>query len=135
MEKSTMPYALVVDDDALILMDASDILKEAGFRVYEAGSGDEAKRLLQTHGGDVILLFSDVDMPGETNGFALARHVDEHWPEIVIVIASGRVSPEAGDMPDRASFISKPFHARMVLDHLRRTLPDGKKPEPLKQAV
>jgi hypothetical protein len=26
MEKSTVPYALVVDDDALILMDACDIV-------------------------------------------------------------------------------------------------------------
>ncbi|RZL73241.1 MAG: response regulator, partial [Sphingomonas sp.] len=28
-----------------------------------------------------------------------------------------------------------PFSAAMILGHLRRTLPDGKKPEPLKTAA
>jgi len=74
-------------------------------------------------------------MPGDMNGFALARHVDEHWPHIEIVIASGRLNPEIGDMPDKATFIGKPFNARMVHDHLREKLPDGKKPGPLKQPV
>jgi DNA-binding NtrC family response regulator len=135
MEKSTTPYALVVDDDALILMDASEILKDAGFRVYEADDGDQAKTLLVDKGHDVTLLFSDVEMPGETNGFALAHHVAEHWPEIEIVIASGRIKPGAGDMPEKATFIGKPFNAAMIHGHLREKLPDGKKPEPLKNAV
>jgi hypothetical protein len=74
-------------------------------------------------------------MPGDTNGFALAHHVDQHWPAIEIVIASGRIAPAPGDMPDKAVFIAKPYNARMIHDYLRRTLPDGKKPEPLRQAV
>ncbi|MEN2785783.1 response regulator [Sphingomonas qilianensis] len=134
MTTSTVPYALVVDDDALILMHACDILEEAGFRFYEAGSGDEAKELLAAHAEEVTLLFSDVEMPGETDGFALARHVAEHWPWIEIVIASGRLLPELGDMPDKATFITKPFNSQMVIGHLQEKLPDGKKPEPLKRA-
>ena len=135
MPLSTDPYALVVDDDPLIQMDACDILQDAGFRCYYGGTGQEAVDLLQDHAGNVTLLFSDVDMPGDMNGFALARHVDQHWPHIEIVIASGRVKPEEGDMPDKATFIGKPFNARIVHDHLREKLPDGKKPEPLKHAV
>lgn len=135
MERSTVPFALVVDDDALILMLAREILEEAGFRCHEARCGDEAIALLERHHDSVVLLFSDVDMPGSTNGFALARHVDAHWPHIEIVIASGRMTPEPGEMPDRATFIGKPFALDMVHAHLRRTLPDGKKPAPLRQAV
>lgn len=71
-------------------------------------------------------------MPGETNGFALAHHVAERYPEIAIVVASGRIAPNPGDMPEKATFISKPFSSDVVHDHLRRILPDGKKPEPLK---
>lgn len=78
MDPSTIPYALVVEDDALILMHACDILEKAGFRFYEAGTGDNAKILLADHARSVTLLFSDVEMPGDTNGFALARHVAEH---------------------------------------------------------
>lgn len=108
MEQSAIPYALVVDDDPLILMAACDILGEAGFRVHDAGTGDEAMVLLATHGESVMLLFSDVEMPGETNGFALARHVDAHWPAIEIVMASGRAAPVPEDMPEKATFVAKP---------------------------
>jgi CheY-like chemotaxis protein len=135
MPLSTVPYALVVDDDPLIMMDTTSILEDAGFRFYEAMDGDEAKQILAANWESIILLFSDVDMPGETNGFALARHVAEHWPAIEIVIASGHVLPKTGDMPEKATFISKPFNKRMVHEHLREMLPDNKPPEPLKKAV
>jgi CheY-like chemotaxis protein len=36
MSGNFTPYALVVDDDALIRMDASVLLEDAGFRVFEA---------------------------------------------------------------------------------------------------
>ena len=135
MDTSTTPYALVVDDDPIILMHACDILEEAGFRFHEAGTGEEAKTLLADHARDVTLLFSDVEMPGETDGFALARYVAEHWPWIEIVIASGNVKPGLGDMPDKATFIGKPFNGHMVHEHLREKLPDDKQPEQLKQEV
>jgi DNA-binding NtrC family response regulator len=135
MPLSTVPYALVVDDDPLIMMDTTSILEDAGFRFYEAMDGDEAKQILAAKWESIILLFSDVDMPGETNGFALARHVAEHWPTIEIVIASGHVLPKTGDMPEKATFISKPFNKHMVHEHLRKMLPDNKLPEPLKKAV
>lgn len=135
MTTSTVPYALAVDDDPIILMDISGILEDAGFRTREADDGDAAIAMLPHHAESIILLFSDVEMPGGTNGFALARHVAERWPHIEIVIASGRIKPEPGDMPEKATFIGKPFTKAMVHDHLRQTLPDGKKPEPLKVAV
>jgi len=135
MTLSTVPYALVVDDDPLIMMDTTSILEDAGFRFYEAMDGDEAKRILAANSENIVLLFSDVDMPGETNGFALARHVAENWPAIEIVIASGHVLPKPGEMPEKATFISKPFNKQMVHGHLRNMLPDSKLPEPLKKAI
>ena len=135
MTASTVPFALVVDDDPMILMDTTAILEDAGFRVHEAMDGDEAKGVLSQHSESIVLLFSDVDMPGSTNGFDLARHVDDHWPHIEIVIASGHVLPKDGDMPERATFLSKPFNRRTIYEHLARMLPDEKKPKPLPKAV
>ncbi len=100
-----------------------NILEEAGFRFYEAGTGDAAKILLGDVAEHVTLLFSDVEMPGETNGFALARHVAEHWPWIEIVIASGRVTPSQGVMPAKATFIAKPFSGRSHRQPLSERLP------------
>lgn len=135
MAVSTVPFAVVVDDDTLILMNASDILSDAGFRTLEASNGDQAKEIIESAGQSIVLLFTDVEMPGETDGFALARYVAEQWPDIEIVVASGRVKPRSGDMPEKATFLSKPFNAETIHGHLRETLPDGKKPKPLMQAV
>lgn len=133
MAASTVPFALAVDDDPIIFMDICDILEAAGYRCNDADHGDAAKQLLHERAEEFTLLFSDVEMPGETDGFALARYVAEHWPWIEIVIASGRRSPVDGEMPDKATFISKPYSAQMVHNHLRERLPDGKKPDALKQ--
>ncbi len=55
-------------------------------------------------------------MPGSMNGYALARLVAARWPATRIVICSGHLKPETGDMPDGAVFIDKPFTTRLVLD-------------------
>ena len=69
------PYALIVDDDFIIRMDAKDILEQAGFEVLDADHGDAAFDLLKTRHPDVVLLFTDVQMPGQLDGFALAHKV------------------------------------------------------------
>jgi len=38
-------------------------------------------------------------------------------------------------LPEKATFVSKPFNAQMIHGHFRAPLPDGKLPEPLKKAV
>lgn len=135
MENSTAPYALAVDDEAIIRMDAAQILEDAGFRCFDAGSGAEAIEILAAKGEQIVLVFTDVEMPGATDGFALARYVAEHWPHIEIVVSSGRLTPQPGDLPPGAAFISKPFSTDIVHGELRRLLLDGKKPEPLAKAV
>jgi DNA-binding response OmpR family regulator len=127
------PFALVVDDDVLILMDASGIIADSGFRPLEAGNVDAAELLLVEYGGEITLLFTDVQMPGKRNGFDLARMTAERWPDIGILVASGLATPEPGLMPDGALFVQKPFTANVIYNRLRALLPEGKRPEPLKQ--
>ena len=125
------PTALVVDDDAILRMDAAEILEQAGFRTLEAVDGDEALTVLEQRHLEVALLFSDVEMPGSRDGFALAREVAVKWPAISIVIASGRIMPLDGQMPDGARFIGKPFSAEVVHGHLREIIPEQRQPEAL----
>ena len=127
------PYALVVDDDGFIRMDAMGILEDAGFYTFEAGDGDKAMALLDRENALIVLLFTDVQMPGSRDGFAVARETARLYPHIAIVVASGRLEPGPDDLPEGARFIAKPFTARMVYDHLREILPDGRKPEPLRR--
>ncbi|WP_237477204.1 response regulator [Lichenibacterium dinghuense] len=126
------PHALVVDDDDILRMDVSDLLAGLGFRTLEAADGDAAILMLEQRHLDVTLLFSDVEMPGSRDGFALAREVAAKWPAISIVVASGRLRPHDGDMPAGARFIGKPFSAETVHGHLREIMPEGRKPEGLR---
>lgn len=128
----SIPYALVIDDDGLIRMDAMDILQEAGFRTFEASDGDKAIALLAREHALIFLVFTDVQMPGSRDGFAVARETAQRWPHIAIVVASGQAHPGPGDMPEGACFIGKPFTAELVQDHLKEILPDGRKPAPLR---
>ena len=60
--------------------------------MIEAGNADEALRLLADI-SDIRVVFTDVEMPGSLNGFELAELVEARWPEIGVVVTSGRRLP------------------------------------------
>lgn len=132
-EDAKAPFALVVDDNGVILMDAADILERVGFRPLMAINGDDAMRQLEACGTEVALLFTDVDMPGSMDGFELARRASKRWPNVGILVASGIVAPSEGDMPDGALFVGKPFSSDVVYQRVHEILPDDQKPEQLKR--
>ncbi len=128
MNAPDAPFAVVVEDEMLIRFDAAGILAEAGFRTLDAQTADEAIPLIVENETEVGLLFTDVDMPGSMNGFALARHVAEMWPGIGILVVSGRVEPGPGELPEGAVFISKPFSPQTIHDRINALLPRGQRP-------
>jgi CheY-like chemotaxis protein len=103
---------MVVDDDVLERMGASDMFAHAGYRVVEAGSADEALRLLEAN-ADIRLLFTDGSMPGSKSGADLACDVAKRWPAIGIIVTSGR--PRPGDLPSSMRFHDKPYEPMAVL--------------------
>lgn len=136
MSDAYTPYALVADDDAMIRMDAVDILEDAGFRVHEAANYDQAVAILKEAADSIQLLFTDVQMPpGELNGFHLAQECAANWPHINILVASGMIEPKQDELPEGAVFVKKPFSAEVVYEHLQAILPDGAKPAPLKRRL
>jgi two-component system, response regulator PdtaR len=107
---------LVVDDDVLERMAASDMFLDAGYRVLEAGNADEALRFFETD-SDIRLLFSDVSMPGSMSGSDLAQQVAERWPTVGIIMASGR--PRPNKLPSSMLFHDKPYEPAAVLRQAR----------------
>lgn len=103
---------LVVEDMPLIRLDAVSMFEDMGFRVLEAADGREALHILETT-SVISVLFTDIEMPN-LGGLELAAIVAERWPEIEIVITSGRLEPSTGDMPDAAAFLPKPYDTRSL---------------------
>jgi two-component system, response regulator PdtaR len=107
---------VIVDDDVFERMGASCMFSDAGYRVLEAESADEALQILESSTG-VRLLFTDVSMPGTMSGADLAHRVAERWPGIGIIITSGRPQPKP--LPFGAQFHAKPYQPTNVLQHAR----------------
>jgi CheY-like chemotaxis protein len=82
------PEILFVDDCEEVLELAAFALKDAGFDVMTAVSGDVALILLEQR-VPFRLLITDVVMPGFLDGFALARKAREHLPEIRVIYTTG----------------------------------------------
>ena len=131
LHSSPASFALLVEGHQPIRMDAATILEDAGFRVLDVATSDAALDILIQHGPALTLLFTSVGLGGELNGIALAHKVASDYPNISIVVASGHYQPAPGDLPDSACFIPKPFSAGIVREHLRRIIPDEKKPASL----
>ena len=107
---------LVVEDMPLIRMDAVDMFEDMGYRVLEAKDGLEALAILEQSNA-VSLLFTDIEMP-RMDGMQLVAIVAERWPEIEIVITSGRLEPKGADLPDDAHFVPKPYTPETIADHV-----------------
>jgi CheY-like chemotaxis protein len=126
-------YAVVVDDDPIILMNACTIVEDAGFIALDATTVAEAIEHFEAHGREITLLFTDVQMPGGRDGFGLAREVAERWPATTILVASGNCTPAPGELPERAVFLGKPFSAALVHESMLALLPEGSAPDALRQ--
>ena len=118
---SSDKQTLVVEGEILIAMLASDILTEGGYRVVEAYNADEALEILN-HRHDVRVMFTDVNMPGTLDGYALARIADMRWPGVGIIVTTAKDMPGRGDLPQNASFLSKPYSPAGLLAAVRAAI-------------
>lgn len=99
---------LVVEDEPIIRLDLIDMLERAGFGTLEAGSAAEAIALLERR-PEIRVVFTDVQMPGTMDGLALAKYVRERWPPTIIVVSSGKVEFQPGELPDDIPTLAKPY--------------------------
>lgn len=117
------PTVLVVEDEVLVRLAVADYLRECGWHVIEASSGVEARQILQSVDVTIDVVFSGIQMPGDLDGFGLAKWVHANCPGIRVLLTSGRpsaVAIKAGDLcedaPAQQPFIlRKPYHHHEVV--------------------
>ena len=105
---------MVVEDDPILRIDAVLLFEEAGLDVVEMESADDALAYLFERARDLAAIFTDVQLPGEADGFDLANAVAAHWPHIAVLVTSGRARPP-GDLPASVRFVEKPWRPLDVL--------------------
>jgi NAD(P)H-flavin reductase/CheY-like chemotaxis protein len=82
---------LIVDDEAIVRESIRDWLKDAGYRVATAESGEEALELIEKQDFSVMVL--DIRMPGKT-GITVLKEVKAQRPWIKSIIITAYPSSE-----------------------------------------
>ncbi len=123
-----MPLAretvLVVDDEEMVRRLAARILLGEGYRVLEAGGGEEAVQILQRASNRIDGVVTDVAMPG-LGGRQLGETISRCWPRVRVLYMSGfpaRRMVDEGALDPNDPFVQKPFTAEQLTRKVREAL-------------
>jgi CheY-like chemotaxis protein len=112
----------VVEDSAMLRQVVVKQLRSLGFQVLDVADARAALNLIASHGG-VDLLFTDVVLPGDMDGCALARELMARCPQTKVLLTSGypgaRIAEARGG---GLRLISKPYRKEELMQTLREVL-------------
>jgi two-component system, cell cycle sensor histidine kinase and response regulator CckA len=114
------PTVLLVEDDDQVRAFVRTLLMNDGYKVIEAGTGEEGLKAAEGS-GHIDLLLADMLLP-ELSGFDLAEKLLERRPNLKVLFVTGYVE---GDIVQRcinelgATFLDKPFLPSVLLQRVR----------------
>jgi PAS domain S-box-containing protein len=110
---------LVVEDNPDVRTVAVSLLEQLNYRTEAVETGRAALSLLGERKG-IDMVFSDVVLPGDIDGVALANMVRERHPNIPVLLTSGYAKALSGrhDLP----ILRKPYQLEALADAIRQQL-------------
>jgi two-component system response regulator PilR (NtrC family) len=119
---STQARILIVDDDPMIRLTVSMILKHEGYLVDAAENGKEA--ISKSEGNYYNLALVDIRLP-DMEGTKLLSLLEETSPKMVKIIMTG--FPTVGNAIDAItnrvdSYLTKPMNPEKILETIREEL-------------
>lgn len=110
-----LPALLLVEDESLIRTAVAEALQEAGYRLLESGSGEDA--ISQLDGGASIAgIVTDIRLGAKLSGWDIARHARQLQPGIPVVYMSGDSAADwtVEGVPNSV-MVQKPFATAQVV--------------------
>lgn len=110
------PLVLIAEDEFFILANLEDVVAEAGFDHLGVASADEGILVLESDAARFCALITDIRMPGEADGWDLARSARRLRPLIPVIYMTGDSAKawSAQGVPNSV-LLQKPFlHAQLV---------------------
>ncbi len=115
---------LIVEDDKAVRNFSKKVLKRSGYKVLEAGDGEEALKVSRAHEDHIHLLLTDVVMP-RMSGKVLADRLQALRPETKVLFMSGYTDNAIirhGTLGPDVNFMQKPFTPELLTQRVRRAL-------------
>jgi CheY-like chemotaxis protein len=115
---------LVVEDDLEVRATAVDILGSLGYRVHEASNGHQAVEKFMQH-PDVVLVFSDIMLPGGLLGTNLVQKLRERRPALKVLMTSGFSESSIlhrGILDGTMELLGKPYNVEDLARRIRAIL-------------
>jgi two-component system cell cycle sensor histidine kinase/response regulator CckA len=116
---------LLLEDDVSVRHISVRLLRKLGYKVIEAASGDDAKRLMSDRGtGKIQLLLTDMVMP-QMSGRRFADWLRQTSPDTKIVFISGYLEESIHPRDrrdDEMFFLAKPFDSEQLANKVREVL-------------
>jgi CheY-like chemotaxis protein len=116
---------LVVEDEDAVRSLTARVLRENGYEVLAAADGSEAAALAKDCQTGLSLLLTDVVLPGELQGDAVARVILEQCPGIKTMFMSGyprEVIAKAGRLSEGVNYLEKPFSPAALLRRVKELI-------------
>ena len=115
---------MLVEDEDPVRIFGARALRNKGYKVLEAKSGEAALELIQTADGPIHLLITDVVMPN-MDGPALVREVREIHPDMKVIFISGYTEDAFRQRLDSDSdihFLPKPFSLKQLAGKVKEVI-------------
>jgi len=115
---------LLVEDEEQVRNLVRDTMRRGGYRVLDAPSAAEARRIVAAYKGPIHLLIADVVMPKE-GGRELAASLASRRPAIKVLFMSGYTDHavvNGGLLTAHSAFIQKPFTPSALSSKVREVL-------------
>ena len=107
---------LLVEDEWVILEALTTSLQSAGFDVAAAADGNKAMQILREQADRIAGVITDIRLPGNLDGWAVAQRARELKPSMPIVYMTG---DSAADWPSKGVpntiIVQKPFAEAQIV--------------------
>jgi two-component system response regulator HydG len=115
-------HLLVVDDDEHVRGVCRSIAEEAGMKVFDVSTAEEALEVLEVSPVDILL--TDLRLPG-TNGLELLKRVTRLFPDMAVVMLTQYGTIDSAVQATRmgaADYVTKPFRVEELRARLEQVV-------------